>query len=279
VLTDLERILDTEVVDEVVFAVPGRSPEDFNDALRACDVRGVDVLLSLPPSVPSHGRMEIANVTGFSMPMIGLTRTPTGEMRLIVKRIVDVVGSLVGILLTGPIMLAAAIAVKMEDGGPILFTQVRAGRNGRKFKMLKFRSMCIDAEKKLEELKHLNERDGPAFKITHDPRITRAGRFIRKTSIDELPQLFNVLVGHMSLVGPRPPLPSEVAQYEPWQRRRLSVRPGITGMWQVSGRNNNVDFAQWMALDLEYIDSWSLWLDIKILCKTVPVVLLHKGAS
>ena len=176
-------------------------------------------------------------------------------------------------------MLAAAIAVKMEDGGPILFTQVRAGRNGRKFKMLKFRSMCIDAEKKLEELKHLNERDGPAFKITHDPRITRAGRFIRKTSIDELPQLFNVLVGHMSLVGPRPPLPSEVAQYEPWQRRRLSVRPGITGMWQVSGRNTNVDFAQWMALDLEYIDSWSLWLDIKILFKTVPVVLLHKGAS
>ena len=278
-VADLERILDTEVVDEVVFAVPGRSPEDFAEALRACDVRGVDVLLTLPPSVPAHGQMEIANVTGFSMPMIGLTRTPTGEARLIVKRIVDIVGAIFGILLTGPIMLTAAILVKLEDGGPIMFTQVRAGRNGRKFLMLKFRSMCIDAEKKLEELKHLNERDGPAFKIKHDPRITRIGRFIRKTSIDELPQLFNVLVGHMSLVGPRPPLPSEVAQYEPWQRRRLSVRPGITGMWQVSGRNTNVGFEEWMQLDLKYIDTWSLWLDIKILFKTVPVVLLHKGAS
>jgi exopolysaccharide biosynthesis polyprenyl glycosylphosphotransferase len=279
VVANLARILDTEVVDEVVFAVPGSSPEDFADALRACDERGVDVLISMPPSVPAHGRMEIANVTGFSMPMIGLTRTPTGEVRLIVKRLVDVVGALVGIVLTGPIMLAAAIAVKLEDGGPILFTQVRSGRNGRKFVMLKFRSMCIDAEKKLEGLKHLNERDGPAFKITHDPRITRVGRFIRKTSIDELPQLFNVFVGHMSLVGPRPPLPSEVAQYEPWQRRRLSVRPGITGMWQVSGRNANVDFDEWMQLDLKYIDTWSLWLDVKILFKTLPAVLLHKGAS
>ncbi len=278
-LSDLERILDTEVVDEVVFAVPGRSPEDFTEALRACDVRGVDVLLSLPPSVPAHGQMEIANVTGFNMPMIGLTRTPTGEARLIVKRIVDIVGAIVGIVLTGPIMLAAAIAVKLQDGGPILFMQVRAGRNGRKFLMLKFRSMCIDAEKKRAELEHLNERDGPVFKIKHDPRITRVGRFLRKTSIDELPQLFNVLVGHMSLVGPRPPLPSEVAQYEPWQRRRLSVRPGITGMWQVSGRDANVDFEEWMQLDLKYIDTWSLWLDIKILFKTVPVVLLHKGAS
>jgi exopolysaccharide biosynthesis polyprenyl glycosylphosphotransferase len=277
-LAQLDEILDTEVVDEVVFAVPGRSPEDFAGALRACDERGVDVLITMPPSVPSHGQMEIANVTGFSLPMIGLTRTPTGEVRLIVKRIVDIVGAIVAIILTGPILLAAALTVKLEDGGPILFKQVRAGRNGRKFVMLKFRSMCVDAEARREALMHLNEMDGPVFKIKRDPRITRVGRIIRKTSIDELPQLFNVLVGHMSLVGPRPPLPAEVATYEPWQRRRLSVRPGITGLWQVSGRNQ-INFEEWMQLDLKYIDTWSLWLDLKILFRTVPVVLLHKGAS
>jgi lipopolysaccharide/colanic/teichoic acid biosynthesis glycosyltransferase len=175
-------------------------------------------------------------------------------------------------------MLVAAIAIRLESSGPVLFKQVRAGRNGRKFVMYKFRSMCTDAEKRLAELMHLNEMDGPVFKITHDPRITKVGRFIRKTSIDELPQLFNVLFGDMSLVGPRPPLPAEVAQYEGWQRRRLSVRPGITGMWQVSGRNA-VDFARWMELDLEYIDRWSLWLDLQILFRTVPAVLMRSGAS
>lgn len=277
-LRELARILDTEVIDEVVFAVPGRSPEDFEDALAACDERGVDVLLTVPSAVPSSGHMEIANVTGFNMPLLGLSRTPTGEARLVAKRALDIAGSLFGIIMLSPVLIFTALWVKLEDRGPILFQQVRAGRNGRKFPMLKFRSMCIDAEKKKEELMHLNEMDGPVFKIKHDPRITRIGRFIRKTSIDELPQLFNVLIGQMSLVGPRPPLPSEVAQYEPWQRRRLSVRPGITGMWQVSGRNE-INFEEWMQLDLKYIDSWSLWLDVKILAKTVPVVLLHKGAS
>lgn len=275
----IAKILDTEVVDEVVFAVPGRSPEDFEGALRACDERGVDVLMTMPPSVPASGRMEIANVTGFNMPMLGLSRTPTGEMRLVLKRLIDILGATLGILLVSPVLLLTAIAIKIDDPGPVLFKQVRSGRNGRRFVMLKFRSMCVDAEKKQKELMHLNEMAGPVFKIRHDPRITRVGRFIRKTSIDELPQLFNVFIGHMSLVGPRPPLPSEVAQYEPWQRRRLSVRPGITGMWQVSGRNEIDDFDQWMQLDLKYIDSWSLWLDLKILFKTVPVVLLHKGAS
>jgi exopolysaccharide biosynthesis polyprenyl glycosylphosphotransferase len=277
-LRELAKVLDAEVVDEVVFAVPGRGPEEFEDALTACNERGVDVLLTMPPSVPSSGKMEIANVTGFNMPMLGLSRTPTGEARLILKRVLDIVGALAGLVLTAPILLATALAVRLESTGPILFRQVRCGRNGRKFQMLKFRSMCADAEKMREELMHLNEMDGPVFKIKHDPRITKVGRFIRKTSIDELPQLFNVLFGHMSLVGPRPPLPSEVAQYKPWQRRRLSVRPGITGMWQVSGRNQ-IDFEEWMQLDLKYIDNWSLWLDVKILFQTVPVVLLHKGAS
>lgn len=275
---DLSRILDTEVVDEVVFAVPGRSPEAFEEALKACDTRGVDVLLTMPPSVPSGGRLELANVTGFNMPLLGLTRSPTGEARLVAKRIIDIVGAVTALILVAPVMLLTAIAIKLESPGPVFFKQVRSGRNGRKFVMFKFRSMVADAEKLRDQLAHLNEMDGPVFKIKHDPRITRVGRFIRKTSIDELPQLFNVVVGHMSLVGPRPPLPSEVAQYEPWQRRRLSVRPGITGMWQVSGRNE-IAFEKWMRLDLEYIDNWSLWLDLKILFRTVPVVLLHKGAS
>ena len=154
----------------------------------------------------------------------------------------------------------------------------RKQQKARRFKMPKLRTMEVDAEARKVELMHLNEMDGPVFKIKHDPRITPIGRFIRKTSIDELPQLFNVLVGEMSLVGPRPPLPSEVAQYKPWQRRRLSVKPGITGPWQVSGRNE-ISFEQWMKMDLEYIDNWSLWLDIRIILLTVPVVLIHKGAS
>ena len=276
---DLTYLLDSEVVDEVVFAVPERTHEDFAAALAACDERGVDVLLSMPSTVQLHGEMELANMTGFNMPMIGITQKPTVEVRLIGKRVLDILASFLGIIAISPLLATVAILIKLEDGGPILFKQVRSGLQGRKFPMLKFRSMCIDAEKKKADLMHLNEMQGPVFKIKHDPRITRIGRFIRKTSIDELPQLFNVLAGQMSLVGPRPPLPSEVAQYKPRHRRRPSVRPGITGLWQVSGRNEISDFDEWMALDLKYIDTWSLWLDIKILLKTLPVVLLHKGAS
>ncbi len=277
-LAQLESLLDTEVVDEVVFAVPGRSLDMFQPALQACDLRGVDVLVTMQGVLPGSGKVEVANVTGFDMPMLGLSRVPSSQGHLLIKRVIDIVGSALAILILSPVMLLAYAAIKFDSPGPALFKQVRAGRNGRRFVMLKFRSMCTDAEERKQQLAHLNEMDGPVFKITHDPRITRVGRFIRKTSIDELPQLFNVLLGDMSLVGPRPPLPAEVAQYEAWQRRRLSVRPGITGMWQVSGRNA-VDFRRWMELDLEYIDQWSLWLDIKILFRTVPAVLMRSGAS
>ena len=274
----LDSLLDRQAVDEVVFAVPGKQPDLFRDALAACDDRGVDVLLSLPPQVPSKANLEIANVSGVNLPMLGLRRTPTSEVSLALKRLMDIGGGLVGIILFGPVMLATAIAIRIDSKGPTMFRQTRAGRNGRKFTMLKFRSMVVDAEEKKAALMHLNEMGGPVFKIKHDPRITRVGRFIRKTSIDELPQFFNIFMGDMSLVGPRPPLPSEVEQYEPWQRRRLSVKPGLTGAWQVSGRNQ-IDFEEWMQLDLDYIDNWSLWLDVKIICKTVPTVLFHKGAS
>lgn len=274
----LDALLDRTPVDEVVFAVPGKSPDAFRDALAACDDRGVDVLLTLPPQVPSAGKMELANVSGVAQPMIGLRRTPTAEAQLAAKRVLDIIGGIVGILLAGPIMAATAIAIKLDSKGPVLFKQVRAGRNGRKFTMYKFRSMVVDAEAKKAALMHLNEMGGPVFKIKRDPRITSVGAFIRKTSIDELPQFFNIVMGDMSMVGPRPPLPSEVEDYEAWQRRRLSVKPGLTGLWQVSGRNQ-VDFDEWMQLDLEYIDSWTIWLDIKILFKTIPAVLFHKGAS
>lgn len=277
-LRDLDKLLDGQPIDEVVFAVPEQPPETLEEALRHCEERGVEVLLTMPPEVPRAGKIEVAQMTGYDLPMIGMRRTPTSEGSLLLKRMLDLTGASVGLLLLSPLMIATAIAIKVTAPGPVFFSQVRSGRSGRKFRMHKFRSMVVNAEQLKKELEKLNEMDGPVFKIKHDPRITRVGRFIRKTSIDELPQLFNVLVGEMSLVGPRPPLPSEVAQYQPWQRRRLSVKPGITGPWQVSGRNE-ISFEEWMRMDLEYIDNWSLWLDIRIILLTVPVVLIHKGAS
>ncbi len=277
-LARLASILDSEPVDEVVFAVPGYDPDRFAEALHACDERGVDVLLTMPSVLPPSGKVELATVTGFDLPMLGMTRVPTSQGRLLVKRLIDIAGALAGLLLASPVLIATMIAIKTSSPGPIFFKQVRAGRHGRKFTMYKFRSMVVDAEALRAKLEHLNEMGGPVFKIKHDPRITGIGRFIRATSIDELPQLFNVLLGDMSLVGPRPPLPSEVCQYEPWQRRRLSVKPGLTGLWQVSGRNQ-VDFDQWMELDLKYIDNWSLWLDFVILLRTVPAVVRGSGAS
>jgi exopolysaccharide biosynthesis polyprenyl glycosylphosphotransferase len=274
----LDWILDGQPVDEVFFGVSDLKQEILGAALNMCDERGVDVLLPLPPTVPSRSRVEIANVDGYEAPLLGLRRTPSGEVRLALKRVIDIAGVLAMLLVALPILLVVSIAIKATSAGPILFRQVRAGRNGRKFTMFKFRSMCIDAEAKRDALQHLNEMSGPVFKIRKDPRVTKVGAFIRRTSLDELPQLFNILLGDMSLVGPRPPLPSEVGQYKPWQRRRLSVKPGLTGLWQVSGRNN-IDFEEWMALDLRYIDNWSLWLDVKILLRTLPAVIFKVGAS
>ncbi len=175
-------------------------------------------------------------------------------------------------------MIITSLAIKLESRGPVFFTQSRSGLNGKQFGFIKFRSMFLDAEKQKEKLLDKNEMSGPVFKISNDPRITTVGKFIRKYSIDELPQLFNVLKGEMSLVGPRPPIPEEVSKYKPWQRRKLSVKPGITCKWQVEGRNQ-IDFEEWMELDLEYIDNWSLWEDSKILAKTIPAVLKGDGAS
>ena len=198
---------------------------------------------------------------------------------LVLKRLMDIVGASLGLLLASPIMLIVAILIKFEDPkGPIFFSQVRNGAYPKTFKMYKFRSMYIDAEERLEELMHLNEQSGPAFKIKDDPRITKVGKFIRKTSLDELPQLFNVLKGDMSLVGPRPAIPREIEQYTPYQMQRLLVKPGLTCIWQVSGRNN-IGFDEWVELDIEYIKTRNLWLDIKLILMTIPAMLGDENAS
>jgi lipopolysaccharide/colanic/teichoic acid biosynthesis glycosyltransferase len=193
------------------------------------------------------------------------------------KRLVDVLGAAAGLVLSSPVLLLAAILIKLESRGPIFYRSLRIGRGARPFTFLKLRSMVEGADQHRHTLSHLNETDGPVFKMARDPRVTRVGRLLRVTSIDEIPQLWNVLRGEMSLVGPRPPLAEEVVQYEPWQLRRLDVLPGITCLWQISGRSR-IGFQEWMRLDLEYIKHRSFWLDVKILIRTIPAVLSREGA-
>jgi exopolysaccharide biosynthesis polyprenyl glycosylphosphotransferase len=202
---------------------------------------------------------------------------PTGSR--ITKRALDVFGSIVGLLLLSPVLLLLALAVKLSSRGPVLFVQQRCGLGGRPFRFYKFRTMVANADDRKCDLEHLNEMRGPIFKIRRDPRVTALGRVLRKLSLDELPQLWNVLRGDMSLVGPRPPTTDEVERYTARQVQRLSVMPGITGLWQVSGRNNISDFERWIDLDLEYARTWSVWLDLRILLKTAVVVVLLRGAQ
>ncbi|CDF57719.1 sugar transferase [Thermobrachium celere] len=201
-----------------------------------------------------------------------------GQLYEITKRLIDIIGSLFGIILLSPIFIITAIAIKLDSKGPIFFIQERCGKDGKIFKMFKFRSMCVDAEEKLKELIKKNEMSGPAFKMKDDPRITKVGKFIRKTSIDELPQLFNVLKGDMSLVGPRPPIVREVKQYTPYQMQRLLVKPGLTCYWQVMGRNKINDFDEWVELDIKYIKERSFWLDMKLIFKTFFVLFGDENA-
>lgn len=194
-----------------------------------------------------------------------------------IKRLIDICASLIGIMFLTPIITAVAIAIKLDSKGPIIFSQERVGKNGKKFKMYKFRSMVIDAEQLLEKLKNKNEMSGPMFKMKEDPRITRVGKFIRKTSIDELPQLFNIIKGDMSLVGPRPNLPSEVEKFNDYHKLKLLAKPGLTCYWQVMGRNS-IGFEDWMKLDVKYIEERNLWIDIKLIIKTFFVLFGDKNA-
>jgi exopolysaccharide biosynthesis polyprenyl glycosylphosphotransferase len=274
-IRDLETILSREVVDEVIFVIEKGKLGDYEEALLLTERHGVRAHVSLDIFPHVLARPVLEELDG--VPLLTFTTTPSNPIQLAAKRAIDLTLALVLFLLTLPIQLLAALAIRLTSRGRIFFRQVRCGLNGRLFTLLKFRTMESGAEERLPEIAHLNEMTGPVFKAAQDPRLTLVGRILRRLSIDELPQLWNVIIGDMSLVGPRPPLPEEVSRYEPWQRRRLSMKPGLTCLWQVSGRSE-VDFDRWMELDLKYIDTWSPILDLKILLKTVPAVLSGRGA-
>jgi len=272
---DLARLLSDHVLDEVFFAVAHGQLEGIEDSVRLCQEQGVLVRISLGGFADGPARLTVVETDGRAM--LTYSSTPAGGPGLAAKRALDLLVSAVLLLLLAPLLAAIAVATLRDSPGPVLFRQRRVGLNGREFTFFKFRSMRVGAEAELALLRAQNEMDGPVFKMRQDPRVTRVGQFLRKTSLDELPQFWNVLRGEMSLVGPRPPLPAEVRQYQPWQRRRLSVKPGITCTWQVSGRNE-IDFERWMRLDLEYIDRWSFWGDVGICLQTIPAVLFARGA-
>ena len=275
VLADIPRILREKVIDEVIFVVPRMWLERIQESIAACELQGVKTSVAADLFDLKIARARQTDLNGF--PLMSFETTFGREWQLSIKRALDLTVSTLGVIAFSPFLLLIAGLIKLTSAGSVFFRQKRTGVNGRIFTLYKFRTMFVDAEEKLAEVKYLNEMDGPAFKIKNDPRITSLGRILRKMSIDELPQLFNVFMGHMSLVGPRPPIPDEVQEYEHWQTRRLSMRPGLTCLWQANGRNK-IGFDKWMELDLQYIDNWSLWLDFKILIKTIPVVLFGIGA-
>jgi len=274
-MCELNEILDKQVIDEVVFITPKEWLDKVEQAILACEEVGVRVAVSIDYFKIRRANPDLIELNGF--PLLTYSMLPSKELQRLGKILLDIVVSSLLLILLFPLFLITALAVSLTSPGPIIFSQIRLGANGRRFKLYKFRTMIENAEVLKDKLLSQNEAAGPVFKMKEDPRLTSLGKILRRTSIDELPQLINVLKGEISLVGPRPPLSTEVDEYHRWQRRRLSMKPGITGLWQVSGRSN-VDFDEWMKLDLEYIDKWSFWLDIKILLKTVVVVVRGQGA-
>jgi exopolysaccharide biosynthesis polyprenyl glycosylphosphotransferase len=276
-LRELERIIREQVVDEVFIFLPIKSfYSEIQGILHVCEIMGVEV--KIPTDLFSYKLAKSVISVYDDISVIDLYTSPKMNWQLLVKRFIDLFCSGFGLIILAPLFVVVSLFIKATSKGPIFFKQERVGYNGRLFNCLKFRTMLENAEELKNDLLKFNEMDGPVFKIKNDPRVTRVGRILRKTSIDELPQLINVFKGEMSLVGPRPPVPSEVVQYDLKDRRRLSMRPGITCLWQVNGRNA-VPFEKWMELDRQYIDQWSLWLDFKILAKTVPSVMRGSGAA
>ena len=274
-LDSVGSILQTRVVDEVVFAVDLQQLARLEPVMQHCADLGIRTRVQLEFLPAAYSRVYLENFR--QVQLLSLSSAPDSELRLFFKRVFDVVLSLVSLIFLSPLLLAIAAMIKITSPGPVLFQQTRCGLGGRRFMLYKFRSMINNAEQMRAELHQLNELDGPVFKISDDPRITLAGRWLRRFSLDELPQLWNILCGDMSFVGPRPAVPDEVDQYEDWQRRRLRMRPGLTCIWVLEGRSH-VDFTRWMQLDLKYIDTWSLWLDMKIFLRTIPIVLSGRGA-
>jgi exopolysaccharide biosynthesis polyprenyl glycosylphosphotransferase len=274
-LDELRRLLTEEVVDEVVICIPFERWPVIRDCIQVAEEQGKTVRIPLWVVGELASRNRIDEVAG--IPLLSLTSTPDDALHLAWKRATDLLGAVVGLAVLAVPLAVAAIAIKRHDGGPVLFRQVRVGRHGRHFELIKLRTMAVDAERRMDEVAHLNEREEVAFKAADDPRITAVGRVLRRYSLDEVPQFVNVLRGDMSLVGPRPPVPGEVKLYDPRHRRRLSVKPGMTGLWQVSHRQE-ASFESWVELDLRYIDTWTLLNDLRILLRTIPAVLRGTGA-
>jgi exopolysaccharide biosynthesis polyprenyl glycosylphosphotransferase len=274
-VSELAAILREHIVDEIVFAVASQSLADLEEAFLLCDEEGVRTRVAVDffPHVNSTVSLDRFGAT----PLLTFSAAPYDEIRLWLKRTIDIVIAAAGLVVLAPLMAVIAALVRLTSPGPAIFRQVRCGLNGRRFLFYKFRSMCKNAEELKPAVAHLSTRE-TAFKIPDDPRLTSLGRYLRKFSIDEWPQLWNVLRGDMSLVGPRPAIPSEVEHYQRWQRRRLRMRPGLTCIWSISGRDN-IDFETGMKMDMQYIDNWSLALDWKILLRTIPRVLTGRGAN
>jgi len=279
-IEEYEQILLGKVVDEVIFALPLYLLPRVQERIAFAENAGVNIRIMPDWQIqrimfrPETASISFDNLAG--LPLLSLSSTPKKEVDLLLKNLFDYLVAVAGLVLLSPLFLVIAAAIKLTSPGPVFFRSERCGLNGRRFSLYKFRTMVENAEELKKQLQEKNEMDGPVFKIRDDPRVTRVGRFLRKTSLDELPQLINVARGHMSLVGPRPPLPEEVAQYTPVQRRRLSMKPGMTCIWQVSGRND-VSFDRWMKMDLKYIDNWSLLLDFKLLFLTMRAVFEGTG--
>jgi len=272
---NIPKLVKVQDIDEVIITLPWMYHRKIVSIIAQCEREQVRVRI-----VPDIFQMTLSHLDTVDLggiPMIGVREVSISSSQRLFKRAMDVVLSLMALIVALPIFLVIALAIKLDSVGPVIFAQIRVGKNEQLFACYKFRSMKASAEEEKGELLDRNEVDGPIFKIRDDPRITQVGRFLRRTSIDELPQLFNVLMGHMSLVGPRPALPSEVQRYQPWHKRRLEVPPGLTGLWQVSGRSE-LTFDEQVLLDLYYIENWSPVLDVQILLRTLPKVLLGEGA-
>jgi exopolysaccharide biosynthesis polyprenyl glycosylphosphotransferase len=274
-VNNLPTLIEQENVDEVIITLPWMYHRKIMGVVRACERRNVTTHIVPDLFQMSLSRVDVDDLGG--IPLVGVREVGFGQRVRTVKRLIDIAGAALGLTIGAPLLGLIAIAIRLDSPGPVIFRQTRAGANGKTFEMYKFRSMYQGAEERLEELRDLSEVDGPIFKMRDDPRVTRVGRILRRTSLDELPQLWNVLRGDMSLVGPRPPIPSEVSEYMEWHKKRMEVRPGVTGLWQVSGRSL-LSFDEQCLLDIYYIENWSLWLDFQILLRTVPEVLFGNGA-
>jgi exopolysaccharide biosynthesis polyprenyl glycosylphosphotransferase len=275
-LDEVAALLRNDVVDEVFFVVDAAKLAGLEEIFLLCDEEGVRTRVATHFFPHANSRVFLDRFG--DLPLLTFSTTPHDELRLLVKRALDIVFAACALVTLALPMLLVALAVKTTSPGPVIFAQTRCGLNGRRFRFYKFRSMVQNAEALKKDLLHLNEKDGPAFKIAADPRLTVVGGFLRRYSIDEWPQFWNILRGDMSFVGPRPAVPDEVEQYLTWQRRRLRMRPGLTCLWAIRGRDR-LDFENWMKMDLEYIDNWSLWLDLKIVLYSIPMVLAGRGAS